>query len=408
MAKKKKADLTLEELQAKKAKTQRGWVRFCAIVLAVALTAGMYGLASKGGPKKVPVYPNTVQTVVNNGGTSTDDTTTPSTDTTTPSTGTSTDTFSDEGGGILDSILGMLGGIDLGSIAGKLDLNGLGVAAVGGIQTAKESLLAFVDQLEASITGKPTISHDAAEYPFADGTDVGSQADRQAIVDLLNQATAQVNNNKAAYSFNRAAQYTENGHASIGAQTDTINQLLGSLGNGMTLDTVVGEFNGANAAVTASVPAGQTADDLVTAGTLNAATKNYALMTTQLTADDIRIVSQNKKTGTYTIALKNVDNPNRRANCGLTRFTNDYLVQNEVADAIKSSLALNQESFEILKLNDLEMKYSNITVTFQVDPDGALKTLSYQYQAYSKFTVRTNTVQIVGAATTQTVNTYTF
>ena len=409
MAKKKKADLTLEELQAKKAKTQRGWVRFCAIVLAVALTAAMYGVASKGGPKKVPVYPNTVQTVVNNGGTSTDDTTTPSTDTTTPSTGTSTDTSSDEGGGILDSILGMLGGIDLGSIAGKLDLNGLGVAAVGGIQTAKESLLAFVDQLEASITGKPTISHDAAEYPFADGTNVGSQADRQAIVDLLNQATAQVNNSKAAYSFNRTAQYTTDGHASIGAQTDTINQLLGSLGNGMTLDTVVGEFNGANAAVAASVPAGQTADDLVTAGTLNAATKNYALMTTQLTADDIQIVNQTPATGTYTVLLKNVDNPNRRADCGLTRFTNDYLVQNEVADSIKNSLALNQASFELLKLTDLEMKYSNIEVSFQVDPlTGALKTLRYQYQAYSKFTVRTNTVQIVGAATTQTVNTYTF
>lgn len=407
MAKKKKADLTLEELQAKKAKTQRGWVRFCAIVLAVALTAAMYGVASKGGPKKVPVYPNTVQTVVNNG-TSTDDTTTPSTDTTTPSTGTSTDTSSDEGGGILDSILGMLGGIDLGSIAGKLDLNGLGVAAVGGIQTAKESLLAFVDQLEASITGKPTISHDAAEYPFADGTNVGSQADRQAIVDLLNKGTAQVINSKAAYTFNRTAQYTEDGHASIGAQTDTINQLLGSLGNGMTLDTVVGEFNGANSPVSVSVSAGQTTDDLVAAGTLNAATKNYALMTTQLTADDIRIVSQDPEAGTYTVLLKNVDNPNRRADCGLTRFTNDYLVQNEVADAIKSSLALNQESFEILKLNDLEMKYSNIAVTFQVDPDGALKTLSYQYQAYSKFTVRTNTVQIIGAATTQTVNTYTF
>ena len=408
MAKKKKADLTLEELQAKKAKTQRGWVRFCAIVLAVALTAAMYGLASKGGPKKVPVYPNTVQTVVNNG-TSTDDTTTPSTDTTTPSTGTSTDTSSDEGGGILDSILGMLGGIDLGSIAGKLDLNGLGVAAVGGIQTAKESLLAFVDQLEASITGKPTISHDATEYPFADGTNVGSQADRQAIVDLLNQATAQVNNSKAAYSFNRTAQYTTDGHASIGAQTDTINQLLGSLGNGMTLDTVVGEFNGANAAVAASVPAGQTTDDLVAAGTLNAATKNYALMTTQLTADEIRIARQDPEAGTYKVLLKNVDNPNRRADCGLTRFTNDYLVQNEVADSIKNSLALNQASFEILKLTDLEMKYSNIAVSFQVDPlTGALKTLSYQYQAYSKFTVRTNTVQIIGAATTQTVNTYTF
>ena len=409
MAKKKKADLTLEELQAKKAKTQRGWVRFCAIVLAVALTAGMYGLASKGGPKKVPIYPNTVQTVVNNGGTNTDDTTTPSTDTTTPSTGTSTDSSSDEGGGILDTIMGLLGGIDLGSLAGKLDLNGLGVAAIGGIQTAKESLLAFVDQLEASITGKPTISHDAAEYPFADGTSVGSQADRQAIVDLLNKGTAQVINSKAAYTFNRTAQYTEDGHASIGAQTDTINQLLGSLSEGTTLDTVVGMFNGANAPVTVSVPAGQTADDLVTAGTLNAITKDYALMTTQLTADDIRIVNQDPKAGKYTVLLKNVDNPNRRADCGLTRFTNDYLVQNEVADLLKNELPLNQESFELLKLTDLEMKYSNIAVTFQVDPlDGALKTLSYQYQAYSKFTVRTNTVQIIGAATTQTVNTYTF
>ena len=387
MAKKKKADLTL----------------------AVALTAGMYGLASKGGPKKVPIYPNTVQTVVNNGGTNTDDTTTPSTDTTTPSTGTSTDSSSDEGGGILDTIMGLLGGIDLGSLAGKLDLNGLGVAAIGGIQTAKESLLAFVDQLEASITGKPTIAHDAAEYPFADGTNVGSQADRQAIVDLLNKGTAQVINSKAAYTFNRTAQYTEDGHASIGAQTDTINQLLGSLSEGTTLDTVVGMFNGANAPVTVSVPAGQTADDLVTAGTLNAITKDYALMTTQLTADDIRIVSQDPEAGTYTVLLKNVDNPNRRADCGLTRFTNDYLVQNEVADLLKNELPLNQESFELLKLTDLEMKYSNIAVTFQVDPlDGALKTLSYQYQAYSKFTVRTNTVQIIGAATTQTVNTYTF
>lgn len=409
MAKKKNADLTLEELQAKKAKTQRGWVRFCAIVLAVALTVGMYGVASKGGPKKVPVYPNTVQTVVNNGGTSTDDTTTPTTDTNTSTSTTTTTTTSDEGGGILDSIMGLLGGIDLGSIAGMLDLNGLGVAAIGGIQTAKESLLAFVDQLESSITGKPTISHDAVEYPFADGTDVGSQADRQAIADLLNKATAQVNDTKAAYSFNRTAQYTENGHASVGAQTDTINQILGTLGSGMTLDNVVGEFNGANAAVAASIPAGQTADDLVTAGTLNATSKNYALMTTQLKADDIQIVNQNKLTGTYTILLKNVDNPNRRADCGLTRLTNDYLVQHEIADMIKSDLALNQESFELLKLTDLEMKYSNIAVTFQVDPmTGALKMLAYQYESYSKFTVRTNTVQIVGAATTQTANAYTF
>lgn len=408
MAKKKNADLTLEELQDKKAKRQRGWVRFCAIVLAVALTVGMYGVASKGGPKKVPVYPNVVQTVVNNGGTSTDDTTTPSTDTTTPSTGTSTDSSSDEGGGILDTIMGLLGGIDFGSIAGMLDLQGLGVTAVNGIQTAKEALLAFVDQLEASVTGKPTISHDAVEYPFADGTEVGEQADRQAIVDLLNAATAKVNDEKAAYNFTRTAQYTEDGHVSVGAQTDTINQILG-VNQGMSLDTVVGVFNGANEPVAASVAAGQTAEDLIAAGTLNEVSKNYVLMSTQLTADDIQIVQQDKVLGTYTIALKDVDNPNRRSDCGLTRFTNDYLVQHEVAEEIKNSMPLNQTDFEIMKLTDLEMKYSDILVTFQVDPlTGALKAMNYQYVSYGKFTVRTNTVQIIGAATTTASNIYTF
>lgn len=408
MAKKKNADLTLEELQDKKAKRQRGWVRFCAIVLAVALTVGMYGVASKGGPKKVPVYPNVVQTVVNNGGTSTDEpTTTPSTDTNT-SGGSSSTTTEEESGGILDTIMGLLGGIDFGSIAGMLDLQGLGVTAVNGIQTAKEALLAFVDQLEASVTGKPTISHDAVEYPFADGTEVGEQADRQAIVDLLNAATAKVNDEKAAYNFTRTAQYTEDGHASVGAQTDTINQILG-LNQGMSLDSVVGVFNGANAPVAASVAAGQTAEDLIAAGTLNAVSKNYVLMSTQLTADDIQIVQQNKVLGTYTIALKDVDNPNRRSDCGLTRFTNDYLVQHEVAEEIKNSMPLNQTDFEIMKLTDLEMKYSDILVTFQVDPlTGALKAMNYQYVSYGKFTVRTNTVQIIGAATTTASNIYTF
>ena len=56
MAKKPKIELTLEELQAKKSKRQRGWVRFCAILLAVVLTLGIYGMASKGGPNVVSVY----------------------------------------------------------------------------------------------------------------------------------------------------------------------------------------------------------------------------------------------------------------------------------------------------------------------------------------------------------------
>ena len=46
MAKKQKVELTPEEKAAKKLRHSNGWVRFCAIVVALALTAGIYGLAS--------------------------------------------------------------------------------------------------------------------------------------------------------------------------------------------------------------------------------------------------------------------------------------------------------------------------------------------------------------------------
>ena len=47
MAKKQKVELTPEEKAAKKLRHSNGWVRFWAIVVALALTAGIYGLASK-------------------------------------------------------------------------------------------------------------------------------------------------------------------------------------------------------------------------------------------------------------------------------------------------------------------------------------------------------------------------
>ncbi len=46
MAKKQKVELTPEEKAAKKLRNSNGWVRFWAIVVALALTAGIYGLAS--------------------------------------------------------------------------------------------------------------------------------------------------------------------------------------------------------------------------------------------------------------------------------------------------------------------------------------------------------------------------
>lgn len=401
MAKEKKAkvELTLEELQAKKAKTQRGWVRFCAILLAVLLTVGIYGVASQGDPNVVNLNPNVVRVntqTVSKGDTTTPPATTPSDDNTaTPAPTPSTD----EGGGILDTIMGLLGGLDFSKIAGMLDINGLGIKISNGIDKAKDSLLTLVDKIEGSITKKPVITHEAVEEDFAEGVNVGDAAVREAVVEVLNNATAKAA--QGSYSIARESAYTEAGHASVGAPTETINKVLGAIPQGdgkepLSLDTLVGAFNGVGA-VQANVVNGA-ADEL---------NENYFLMATQLTADDIAVKVANEETGEYEFVLKNVAHPNRKADCGLTRFTNDYLVQNELAPLVAGLATTTNEAFSMVKLSDLEMNYSNICVKFQVNPlTGNLVSLEYKYESYGKFTVRTNTLQVVGAATTTTTMAY--
>lgn len=409
MAKKPKIELTLEELQAKKSKRQRGWVRFCAILLAVVLTLGIFGMASKGGPNVVEVYPNVVRaqtkTVVQKqdapqtdpSGTDTEDEDTPS----------APPAAAEEEGSILDTILGLLGGLDLGSLVGGLDMNGLGITVANGIQTAKDSLLTLIDQLEAAISGKPTISHDAEEFDFDASVERGDEALREALVEKLNAATAP----GVGYTVTRfcAPDYdnhpvnAENGESltSIGAQTETVNKIL-SL-SGTNLDFVVGAFNGCNFVngdvqpITYNVAKGKTAAEAVAAAKYDAMYANYGLKQTALTAEDIAILDADEESGVYVFALKNVANPNRRADCGLTRFTDDYLVQNEVAERMKGASGVTEVSNSPLKLTDLDIKYYSITVSAQFDvATGHLVSLSYYYMTDAKFTVRTNTVQVNG------------
>lgn len=401
MAKTKKSELTLEELQARKSKTQRGWVRFCAILLAVLLTVGIYGVASKDDPQVVKLPSGVVrtnsQTIVKE--TPVEPATTPSDTDTTPTPAPST---SEEGGGLLDTIMGLLGGIDFSKIMGMLDLNGLGVKVADGIDKAKDSLLTLVDKIEGSITKKPVITHEAEEAEFAEGTNVGDAAVRESVVALLNNATAKATD--GSYTLTRNSAYTKaNGDSlaegeygvSIGAATETVNSVLGAANQG-SLDDFVGRFNGVGNVQTNVVK-----------GAADKVNENYFLMATQLKADDIAVTRANEVTGDYMFALKNVANPNRAADCGLTRMTNDYLVQNELAPLVANLASTNNEAFSLVKLSDLEMNYSNIYVSFKVNPlTGDLLSLSYTYEAYGKFTVRTNTLQVVGAATTTTTATY--
>lgn len=399
MAKKNKPELTLEELQAKKSRRQRGWVRFCAIVLAVALTAGIYGFASSGDPHTVPLYSPAAQQVVvqNSSGDTTDTPTTPAEtpSTTTPSGDSGSDSSS--GGGILDMLMGLLGNIDLSSIAGMLDLDGLGITIADGIDSLQSTLLSLLDRIEESFTGQPAITHDPEEYDFVG--EVGDAEERAQVAQILNDATS--NAALEAYSFNRTASFTPDGHASVGAQTEMLDQILSAAN--LSLDSIVGDFVDVG-----TISQRYSADTL--AAIQEAGQANYLLKQTDLTADDIQIVSSNVTSEayqSYTIRLKNVDNPNRAGATGLSRFTEDYLVQNEVEDVIANAINLAGTSISVLKLTDLEMAYSDITVQFVYNgTTDQLQSLSYSYKAYGKFTVRTNTVQIVGDATTQVTNNF--
>lgn len=409
MAKKPKIELTLEELQAKKSKRQRGWVRFCAILLAVVLTLGIFGMASKGGPNVVEVYPNVVRAQTKTVVQKQDPPLTPDPDPEDEDPTTAPPAAAEEEGSFLDTILGLLGGLDLGGLIGGLDMNGLGITVATGIQTAKDSLLTLIDQLEAAISGKPTISHDTEEYDFDESVARGDEALRQSLVEKLNAATAP----GVGYTVTRfsAPDYenhpvdVDNGESltSIGAQTETVNKIL--LLSGTNLDFVVGAFNGAQldtnsgnvVPVTYNVAKGKTAAEAVAAAKYDAMYANYGLKQTALTAEDIAILEADEESGVYVFALKDVANPNRRADCGLTRFTDDYLVQNEVAERMQGASAVTEVSNSPLKLTDLDIKYYSITVSAQFDVQtGHLVSLSYFYTTDAKFTVRTNAVQVNG------------
>lgn len=419
MAKKAKVELTLEELQAKKSKRQRGWVRFCAILLAVVLTLGVYGMASKGGPNVVSVYPNIVRAQTKTVVQKQDSQQSEPTDTDDGDDQTSAPSDSEEEGGILETIMGLLGGLDLSGLVGGLDTDGLGITAANGIQTAKDSLLELIDRLEASISGKPTISHEAVEHDFDTAISQGDETLRQMLADRLNAATAP----GVGYTVSRVCfpDYDNNpvdvpageSITNIGPQTQTINKML--LLRGTNLDFVVGAFNGCQLnsdseiiPITYNVAKGKTAAEAVAAAKYDASYANYGLKPTALTADDIALVDVDLLNCTYTFMLKDVDNPNRRADCGLNRFTDDFLVQHEVAARMQNATSVTEVATSPLKLADLDTKYSGITVTAQFNPlTEQLESLTYIYTTYAKFTVRTNAVQVTGYTELMTMNEYT-
>ena len=168
MAKKEKIPVPPEVVAAKKLKRKKGWARFFAIVLAVAITGGVYVIGSKDGPKIVkeeepapvvvtqvvqPVVQPTQAPVVTP--TTPPTTTKPAPTTAAPTTAAPTTTKaadSGEGGGILDTIMGLLGGFDPSSITdmlgGLVDTNGAADTIEGAGESAKDFFYGLADSAD--------------------------------------------------------------------------------------------------------------------------------------------------------------------------------------------------------------------------------------------------------------------
>ena len=184
MAKKQKVELTPEEKAAKKLRHSNGWVRFWAIVVALALTAGIYGLASKTASKE------------------------------TAATGTATASGSATGSSSSSS----------GSSSGSSSSSSSGASASSSSSGASASA---GDSSGAAAAVPP-------------GGEAVSGADAAAAAEAINAATAKAV--AAGYHWTRSAQYTQ--PVDVGSATSGLNTLIKGIDPEASLDSVVGGFIG--------------------------------------------------------------------------------------------------------------------------------------------------------------------
>ena len=188
---KQKIPKTPEMKAAKRFRRRKRWARFFGIVLALVITVVIYSSASKDGNKIVPIFdpqPVIVQEVIQQVQAPTEPATVVQPTTQAPTQAPETTTAapaptqapttqpadnSSSGGGILDTITGLLGGFDLGSITdtlggagdalgGLVDRNGAADTIEGAGDKAKDFFYGLADNVEEN-QGLDGISEEISE-----------------------------------------------------------------------------------------------------------------------------------------------------------------------------------------------------------------------------------------------------
>lgn len=333
MAKKEKIQLTPEELAAKKIRRSNGWTRFWAVVVALALTAGVFSIARSQGTKGVDKQ-GEVTTSADSANTNSNTNTNANTNTNSnTNTGTNTDSNSN------------------------------------------------------SNANSNSSSSDATPSPS--GNSSGTATDAASVANLINSATAAAVNAKAGYDWERHCTVD---NIDVGGATNILNKIIQGVDENADLNSVVGGFLG-RGDKKETVPKGMTLDTIDVTKDDGTTEKvyhgsSYTLKASNLSAGDIQNLQVNGDT--YEFDLADSQNPDRSGNTAFSRFSNDIVVVDEVNTEIQEQVG------SAVQVNSLDASYHNIHVK-AVIKDGQLQELSYSMKADAKLGLKAAVVTINGS-----------
>ncbi len=321
MAKKEKVQLTPEEIIQKKIRRSDRWTRFWAVVVALALTAGVFAFARSQGIKASEATEvETSENAENNSNSNSSNT-----NSNTPSNSSSTDNSSSSSS----------------SSSSSTDNNSATPADNGG----------------SSDNGGAAAANDPA-----------------SVAALINKVTGEAVAAKAGYNWARDCS-VQNIDVGGSTATNIINKLISSISEGDDLNSVVGGFLG-DGSKSETVPKGMTLDT-ITVYKDDGTPENlyhgssYTLKAANIQAGDISNVVVNGDT--YEFDLADSNNPDRSGNTAFSRFCNDIVVREEVDSELKGYT-------DAVTVKSLDASYHNIHVK-AVITDGKLKELTYSMKA---------------------------
>ena len=250
-----------------------------------------------------------------------------------------------------------------------ISLNNKGVAAVSAAPTQSGSQnaggSASKSDWDTSANGSGSSQSGSQSSTSGNNASGGNAAageagvDAAAAAEAINAATAKAV--AAGYHWTRSAQYTQ--PIDVGNATGALNKIIQGIDSEATLDSVVGGFLGIGDKEMDIEKGGSAAEQIEYHG------ENYALQATALQAGDLKNLKVDGNT--YTFEIENASSPQHDKSTAMSRFTNDFLTQDEISSEIKGFISA-------ASVNSAAIEYSNIKATVVIE-DGTLKEFKYSY-----------------------------